>query len=44
MIFVSVGIGTFTGMIVASVRSLLSKTVSEEEVGKMFAILSGGRQ
>lgn len=42
MIFVSVGIGTFTGMIGASVRSLLSKTVSEEEVGKMFAILSGG--
>lgn len=42
MILASVGIGSFIGMIGASLRSLLSKTVSEDEAGKMFAILSSG--
>lgn len=42
MIFVFVGIGFFIGMIGVFLCFLLSKIVSEDEVGKMFVILLSG--
>lgn len=42
MVYVSVMIGAFGGLSVSSIRSLLSKSVEEDELGKMFALLASG--
>lgn len=40
MVYVSVIIGSFAGMITSSIRSLMSKSVEENEMGKMFSLLA----
>lgn len=40
MMYVSVIIGSFAGMITSSIRSLMSKSVEENEMGKMFSLLA----
>lgn len=40
MVFVSVIIGAFSGMMTSAVRSLVSKSVSENEAGKLFSLLA----
>ncbi|KAK3084132.1 hypothetical protein FSP39_010770 [Pinctada imbricata] len=40
MVFVSVIIGAFAGMITSAIRSLLSKAVNEDEAGKIFSLLA----
>ncbi|XP_078310307.1 lysosomal proton-coupled steroid conjugate and bile acid symporter SLC46A3-like [Crassostrea virginica] len=42
MVFVSIGLGAFIGMVPSTLRSLLSKTLKEDEAGKVFSILSCG--
>ena len=42
MVFVSLGMGAFIGMAPSTLRSLLSKTLNEDEAGKVFSILSCG--
>ncbi|XP_069134462.1 lysosomal proton-coupled steroid conjugate and bile acid symporter SLC46A3-like [Argopecten irradians] len=42
MVYVSVVIGAFAGMITSSLRSLLSKSVDEDEAGKIFSLLACG--
>ncbi|XP_052802900.1 proton-coupled folate transporter-like [Mya arenaria] len=40
MVYVSVVIGAFAGMITSSIRSLISKAVEENEMGKVFSLLA----
>lgn len=40
MVYTSVVIGSFAGMITSAIRSLVSKAVDEDEVGKMFSLLA----
>lgn len=40
MVYVSVVIGSFAGMITSSIRSLMSKSVEENEMGKVFSLLA----
>ncbi|KAL4224093.1 hypothetical protein ACF0H5_017547 [Mactra antiquata] len=40
MVYVSVIIGSFAGMITSSIRSLMSKAVEENEMGKVFSLLA----
>lgn len=40
MVYVSVVIGAFAGLITSAVRSLVSKAVSENEAGKLFSLLA----
>lgn len=40
MVYVSVIIGSFAGLITSSIRSLFSKTVDEDELGKVFSLLA----
>ena len=40
MVYVSVVIGSFAGLITSSIRSLMSKTVEETELGKIFSLLA----
>lgn len=40
MVYVSVVIGAFAGMITSSIRSLMSKSVEENETGKVFSLLA----
>ena len=40
MVYVSVIIGSFAGMITSSIRSLISKSVEENELGKVFSLLA----
>lgn len=40
MVYVSVIIGSFAGMITSSIRSLMSKSVEENEMGKVFSLLA----
>ncbi|XP_064620841.1 proton-coupled folate transporter-like [Lineus longissimus] len=42
MVFASVVVGSVSGMIVSGCKSLISKTVTEAEVGKSFSLLSCG--
>ncbi|XP_060080479.1 tetracycline resistance protein, class H-like [Ylistrum balloti] len=42
MVWLAVVIGSFGGIINSPVRSLLSKMVQEDEVGKMFSLLGSG--
>lgn len=42
MVYVSVVIGAFAGMITSALRSLLSKSVDEDEAGKIFSLLACG--
>lgn len=42
MVFTSVIIGAFAGMITIALRSLLSKSVEEDEAGKIFSLLACG--
>ncbi|XP_060575526.1 LOW QUALITY PROTEIN: tetracycline resistance protein, class G-like [Ruditapes philippinarum] len=40
MVYVSVIIGSFAGMITSAIRSLMSKSVEENEMGKVFSLLA----
>ena len=40
MVYISVVIGSFAGLITSSIRSLFSKTVDEDELGKVFSLLA----
>ena len=40
MVYVSVIIGAFAGLITSAVRSLVSKSVNEHEAGKLFSLLA----
>ncbi|KAH3891834.1 proton-coupled folate transporter-like [Dreissena polymorpha] len=40
MVYVSVVIGSFAGMITSSIRSVISKAVDENEQGKVFSLLA----
>lgn len=40
MVFVSVAIGSMAGVITSALRSILSKSVSDDETGKVFALAS----
>lgn len=42
MVWVAISIGSFGGLINSPVRSLLSKLVHEDEVGKIFSVLGSG--
>lgn len=42
MVYVTVMIGSFAGLITSSIRSLFSKTVDEDELGKVFSLLASG--
>jgi PCFT/HCP family folate transporter-like MFS transporter 1/3 len=42
MVFASVVVGAVSGMIVSGCKSLISKTVTDAEVGKSFSLLSCG--
>ena len=42
MVYTSVVIGSFAGLLMSSLRSLLSKTVDEDELGKTFSLLASG--
>ncbi|XP_053374850.1 proton-coupled folate transporter-like [Mercenaria mercenaria] len=42
MVWVAIGIGSFGGLINSPARSLLSKLVHEDEVGKIFSVLGSG--
>ena len=42
MVYTSVVIGSFAGLLMSSVRSLMSKTVEEDELGKTFSLLASG--
>uniref|UniRef100_A0A0L8GN57 Major facilitator superfamily (MFS) profile domain-containing protein n=1 Tax=Octopus bimaculoides TaxID=37653 RepID=A0A0L8GN57_OCTBM len=42
MMYVSIGLGAMGGLMISALRSLLSKTVSEYEIGKTFSLLGCG--
>lgn len=42
MVYSSVVVGAFAGLITSSLRSLLSKAVDEDELGKIFSLLASG--
>ena len=42
MVWVAISVGSFGGLINSPVRSLLSKLVHEDEVGKIFSVLGSG--
>lgn len=42
MMYTSVVVGAFAGLLMSSVRSLMSKTVEEDELGKTFSLLASG--
>lgn len=42
MVYVSIGLGAMGGLMISALRSLLSKTVDEHEIGKTFSLLGCG--
>lgn len=42
MMYVSIGLGAMGGLMISALRSLLSKTVAEHEIGKTFSLLGCG--
>ncbi|XP_062610553.1 lysosomal proton-coupled steroid conjugate and bile acid symporter SLC46A3-like [Saccostrea cucullata] len=42
MVFASVAVGAFKGMIISALRSIISKSVHADEVGKMFSLITCG--